>query len=162
MNKEQAIKWGLIAVGLYLIYEYAQSHGGFKSLLGFAAGDSPGGSALPPATTFTAASSSSAPATTHAPATTAAATLDMTGLTVTRDVNDSLAGTVKINGVPIRLAIIQADGRIFDNAGQEVTSSLASQGINVDQIRAAFTAAGAGLGMFAPLGARFGSAYWLM
>jgi hypothetical protein len=176
VNKEQAIKWGLILAGVYLIYEYAQSHGGFKAMFGYlTSGDSPG-APLPTPTTFTAAAAK-APGVTDAQAAaiTAArvaeanktmgpspATLDLTGLVVSKDINDSLAGTLKINGQPVRLAIIQADGRIFNNAGEDVTTSLAAQGVNVDALRSAFARAGAGLGMFAPLGARFGSAYWLM
>jgi hypothetical protein len=166
MNKEQLIKWGLVLAGLYLIYEYAQSHGGFAALLGQtpAAG---GGDKLPEPKTFVQSSAgqqqqqqTTTTTQTHdTPPVTA--TVDLTGLVVTKDINDSLAGTVKINGVPTRLAIIQADGRIFDNSGQEVTTKLAGQGIDVDKLRAAFTAAGAGLGMFAPMGNR-PRGYWLM
>lgn len=165
MNKD-LIKWGLILVAAYLVYKYVEEQGGIDALFGGAPKNYP----LPPASTTTSTDSHGAttaaphdtPTTDHPGAQTQAppATLDMTGLKVARDVNDSLAGTVKINGVPTRLAIITADGRIFNDAGQEVTASLASQGIDVNALRGAFQAAGANLaGLNALDGRRYVSPY---
>lgn len=64
--------------------------------------------------------------------------LDLTGLSTRPDVNDSLTGTVKINGIPTTLSIIKTDGRIFDTSGQEVTSILVSKGVDVNALRNAF------------------------
>jgi hypothetical protein len=69
--------------------------------------------------------------------------LDVTGLTVQPDVNDSLTGTVKINGIPTRLSIITASGQIYDSTGQEITSALQSQGVDIAALRTAFVNAGA-------------------
>jgi hypothetical protein len=71
--------------------------------------------------------------------------LDMTGLVVEPDVNDSLSGTVKINGIPIRLSIITTDGRIFDGTGTDVTARLQGQGVDVAALRGAFENAASGL-----------------
>ncbi len=68
-------------------------------------------------------------------------TLDLTGLVTSADVNDSLTGTVKINGVDTRLSIITSDGRIFNTAGSEITSDLIAKGIDVNYLRTAFIAA---------------------
>jgi hypothetical protein len=69
----------------------------------------------------------------------------MAGLVVVPDVNDSLTGTVKLNGVPTRLSIITASGQIYDSSGQEITSALQSQGIDIVALRTAFASAGAGV-----------------
>ena len=67
--------------------------------------------------------------------------LDLTGLVTRPDVNDSLTGTVKINGTPTTLSVIKADGRIFDTSGQEVTQVLVNKGVDVNALRAAFLGA---------------------
>lgn len=148
MNKD-IIKYALLALGAYLVYKYAQEHGGFSSLLGGTTSAHTGTTTTTitqPGTTYT------PPVTTYTPP---VPVIDLTGLTVFPDINGSLTGYVKINGVPTRLAIIQADGRIFDASGQEVTASLAARGIDINALRAAFasapqTAALSGLGAWGP------------
>ena len=140
MNKD-LIKYFLLGLGIYLVYKYVEDHGGIEALLGMGTAAAP-----PPATT-------QPPATTPPPIPTTqpintiqpVAVLDMTGLVVVPDVNDSFTGTVKINGVPTRLSIITADGRIFNSAGQEVTGNLQAQGVDVAALRSAFANAGGSL-----------------
>jgi len=157
MNKD-IIKYALIAVGAYLVYRYVQAQGGIDGLLG--GGTTPIQTAQPAPYHYDQPATYTPPATTS-PTYTPPPALDLTGLVVTRDINNSLAGTVKILGVPTRLAIIQPDGGIYDNSGSEVSTQLAAKGVNLDELKAAFTAAGAGLAGFAPAYRR-GSAIWLM
>ncbi len=143
MNQKDLIKWGLIALGAYLVYRYIQDHGGIDGIFGglgpavphpgITPGVTPGMPAIP-------AGPGAAPAGANPPAH-QVPVLDMSALVVTPDVNDSLSGTVKINGVPIRLSIITADGRIFDTSGSEISDRLQSQGIDIVAIRNAFQAA---------------------
>ncbi len=152
MNQKDLIKYGLIVVAGYLVYKYVQDHGGFSAMLGqtLPAGTAPSPGVAPPGL----------PTNTN-PAKPAAG-LDLTGLVVVKDVNNSLTGTVRINGVPVRLAIIQTDGRIFDGSGAEVTQALTDQGVDIAKLRQAFTAAGSGLtGYYAPP-MRGGGPVWLM
>ncbi len=151
MNQKDLIKYGLILVAGYLVYKYVQENGGFAAMLGQSlpgAGPSPIPPGQPAATP-----AATSPAPPHA-------ALDLTGLVVVKDINNSLTGTVKINGVPVRLAIIQTDGRIFDGSGAEVTQALADEGVNVAQLRQAFTAAGAGLAGYPQR--TYGTPVWLM
>lgn len=163
MNKD-IIKYGLLALGAYLVYKYVQDQGGLSAVMGIITGTSP--AAHPPVT------QTYVPVGTHPVATTPPVytppvytppvvnvpILDLTGLVVARDINDSLAGTVKIAGQPIRLAIITSTGGIYDNSGQEVSATLAARGVDLNQLRTAFQVAGMGLSGFAPTRA---SAYWL-
>ena len=144
MNQKDAIKWGLILLGAYLVYKYVEQNGGFAAVLGQVTGTP----APAPVTGQTQTSS-----------TAATPILDTTGLTVVKDINNSLKGTVKIKGVPISLAIIQPNGGAYNDQGQEVTNDLIAEGVDINALRAAFTQAGQGLGMFAP--AWQGSAAWL-
>lgn len=139
MNQKDAIKWGLILLGAYLVYKYIEEQGGISAVLGQVTGT---GIPVPsPTQTQTPAASVAAPS---------VPILDVTGLTVVKDINNSLKGTVKIKGVPTSLAIIQPNGGVYNDQGQEVTNDLAAEGVDLNQLRAAFTQAGAGLGMFAP------------
>lgn len=147
MNQKDLIKYALIALGAYLVYKYVEENGGFAAVIGQVTGTPA------PAPAVTATQTPAATTSTSAP------TLDVTGVTVVKDINNSLKGTVKINGAPMSLAIIQTDGRIFNDQGQEVTNDLAAEGVDLNALRAAFTQAGQGLGMFAP--AWVGSAAWL-
>ena len=90
------------------------------------------GATAPTTTTY-----APAPAATSAPA----AVLNTTGLKVHPDVNNSLTGTVSINGQPMTLAVIQTDGRVFNSNGQDITQSLSAMGIDVNALRAAFATA---------------------
>lgn len=153
MNQKDLIKYGLMLVAGYLVYKYIEDHGGFAAMLGQALPS--GAGATPPGATV----SAPAPQTSPAPAQTAG--LDLTGLVVVKDINNSLTGTVKINGVPVRLAIIQTDGRIFDGSGAEVTQALSDEGVDIAKLRQAFAAAGQGLtGMYPP--PMRGGPVWLM
>jgi hypothetical protein len=170
MNQKDLIKWGVIALGAYLVWKYIQDHGGIDGLLGTGVSAHPAVTGTHPAVTAppTGAGTNAPPppappATIPPPPQTippAAPLLDMTGLVVIPDVNDSFTGTVKINGIPVRLSIITADGRIFDSSGTEVTDSLTARNIDVVALRTAFQNAGAGLTGMTGLG-RFTPA-WLM
>ncbi len=152
MNQKDLVKYGLMLVAGYLVYKYVQDHGGFSAILGQTL---PGAAPGLPAPGLPAPGAATPPAGQHA-------ALDLTGLVVVKDVNNSLTGTVRINGVPVRLAIIQTDGRIFDGSGAEVTQALTDQGVDIGKLRQAFTAAGQGLtGMFPPP-MRAGGPVWLM
>ena len=141
MNQKDLIKWGVVALGAYLIWKYVQDHGGIEGLLGTSVVAAPG---THPIVTAPGPAASGVTPSTNPPATQPANTiqpvpvLDLTGLTVMADVNDSLTGVVKINGVPVRLSIITSDGRIFDNSGSDVSASLQSRGIDVAALRTAF------------------------
>ena len=145
MNKD-LIKYGLLLAGAYLIWKYIEDHGGLAAVMGGTATLPPPG-VTPPVVQ---------PPTTQPPTIKtippAPGVLDLTGLVTHADVNDSLTGTVKINGVPTTLSIITADGRIFDGTGSEVTAILVAKGVNVDALRQAFTAnqslSGLGAGYF--------------
>ena len=150
MNSKDLIKYGIIAVGVYLIYRYVQTQGGLERLLGMTPGTAPGVTPPPPAP-------GTSTGTTPPPPT--PPVLDTSGLSVVPDVNDSLTGYVKINGQPIKLSIIQTDGRIFDVNGQEVTGALQSQGVDIVALRSAFASAG---GLGAIVMARPRTPYWLM
>ncbi len=159
MNQKDLIKYGLLALGAYLIWEYIQKNGGISGLFGTTAAAGtipivPGTTAsVPPLTSIL----PNAPATPTPPQ---VPILDMTGLTVAPDINASLTGTVKLNGIPTRLSIITASGQIYDSTGQEVTATLQSQGVDIVALRTAFQNAGAGVsGLGAVL--RFTPA-WLM
>jgi hypothetical protein len=152
MNSKDLLKYALIAVGAYLIYEYLQAHGGLAGVFGStaSAGTLPvipnTGTSMPIASTI--GTTPAQPAATSTPSTPpppAAPVLDMTGLTVVPDINDSLTGTVKLNGVPTRLSIITASGAIYDSTGTEITSALQSQGIDIVALRTAFQNAPAGV-----------------
>jgi hypothetical protein len=171
MNQKDLIKWGVIALGAYLVWKYVQDHGGIEGLLGTTVSAHPTTTGTHPAVTAppttgtgtgTNAPPPAPPATPPPPQTIppAAPLLDMTGLVVIPDVNESFTGTVKINGIPVRLSIITADGRIFDSSGTEITDSLTARGIDVVALRTAFQNAGAGLTGMSGLG-RFTPA-WLM
>jgi len=148
MNQKDLIKYGLIALGVYLVWKYVQDHGGIEGLFGglgptvphpgITPGVTPG---VPAVASPPGAVPANPPATQPVNRIQPVPVLDMTGLTVMQDINDSLTGVVKINGVPIRLAIITADGRIFDNSGSEVSDKLQSQGIDIVALRNAFQAA---------------------
>jgi hypothetical protein len=151
MNQKDLIKYGLIALGVYLIYEYIQKNGGISGLFGttVSAGTGPlvpiPGISMPIAATIGTPAQTTPqnpPASTQPPP---APVLDMTGLVVTPDINDSLSGTVKLNGVPTRLTIITASGQIYDATGQEITSTLQSEGVDIVGLRTAFANAGAGV-----------------
>jgi hypothetical protein len=172
MNQKELIKYGLIALGAYLVWKYVQDHGGIEGLLGTSVSPHPGCPAgqqlgsdgkcftIPvnarPGTTPDTAPPPIPPQPCPDGQYRSAAgqclsiptrrvqpvpVLDMSGLVVMQDVNDSLSGTVKINGIPIRLSIITGDGRIFDSNGSEVADSLQSQGIDIVALRNAFQAA---------------------
>jgi hypothetical protein len=149
MNQKDLIKYALIALGVYLIYEYLQKNGGLAAVFGTTVGPSPvvpvPGISTPIASTI--GTTPAQPTATSTPAAPAPAppVLDMTGLTVTPDVNDSLTGTVKLNGVPTRLSIITATGQIYDSTGTEITSTLQSEGVDIVGIRTAFANAGSGI-----------------
>jgi hypothetical protein len=162
MNQKDLIKYGLLALGAYLIWEYIQKNGGISGLFGTTAAAGPipivpGATAGVPSLTNILPN---APATPTQPAA-QVPILDMTGLVVAPDINDSLTGTVKINGIPTRLSIITASGQVYDSTGQEVTAELQSQGVNIVALRTAFANAG-GVGV-SGLGAmlRF-TPSWLM
>ncbi len=149
MNQKDLIKYALIAIGAYLIYEYIQKNGGLSGIFGTtaAAGTGPkpcgAGQVLNAAGQCIAAPVDMGSGTgtgTGAGGGTAPKppVLDMTGLTVVPDVNDSLSGVVKINGIPTKLSIITASGQIYDATGSEVTATLQGQGIDVVAIRTAF------------------------
>lgn len=144
MNQKDLIKYGLLALGAYLVWKYLQDHGGIDGLFGTAVPHPSTGTttgtmtgATPPAVTGTVP-----PGQTIAPT-----VLDMTGLVVVPDINDALSGTVRINGVPTRLSIITGDGRIFNTSGQEVTAPLQAQGVDIIALRSAFANAGGLAGM---------------
>jgi hypothetical protein len=146
MNSKDLIKYGLIALGAYLIYEYIQKNGGLSGIFGTTA--AAGGTGTLTAAQIAAANAAAAAAantgggtTTGGGGTTTNTTppvLDMTGLAVHPDVNSSLTGVVKINGIPTTLSIITASGAIYDSSGNEVTSELQSEGIDVVALRTAF------------------------
>jgi hypothetical protein len=153
MNSKDLLKYALIAVGAYLIYEYLQKNGGISGLFGStaSAGTTPCGAGFTlnaagqciaiPATTGGGSTTGSGANTGGGGTTTNTPTppvLDMTGLTVTPDINDSLTGVVKINGVPTKLSIITASGAIYDSTGTDVTASLQGQGIDIVALRTAF------------------------
>jgi hypothetical protein len=141
MNSKDLIKYGLIALGAYLIYEYIQKNGGLAGIFGSTAAAGTTGTltaAQIAAAAAAAAATSTPPATAPASHPPTPPVLDMTGLTVVPDVNDSLTGTVKLNGVPTRLSIITASGAIYDTSGQEITSALQSQGVDIVALRTAF------------------------
>lgn len=144
MDEKQIIKWGLIALGVYLVYEYIQTNGGFAAVLGTGTNTTTCGTGL----VLNAAGQCIAASTANTGSTTSTNTntatppvLDMTGLSVVPDVNSSLTGTVKINGVPTRLSIITATGEIFNSSGQDITASLQGEGVDVVSLRTAFQAA---------------------
>ena len=136
MNKNTVILIAVGGVGVYLAYKYADEHGyllkWFPSLFG---------PATPAPVEATQPLQVAGPAGGGAASPAGVKLIDTTGLVVTDDINDSLAGTVLIKGAPTRLAIIQTDGRIFDSTGQEVTAALSAMGIDVDALRAAFAGA---------------------
>jgi hypothetical protein len=150
-------------VGLYLTYKYLDENGylvkWFPDIFGPPAAippatgstnptPAPGATATPPASNVTPINTP--PASSNPPSSIVAPLLDLSNLVVHADINDSFTGVVKINGKPVTLAIIQTDGRIFNDKGQEVTAALQTQGVDVNALRAAFTAAGSlsGLGDF--------------
>ncbi len=154
MNQKDLIKYALIALGAYLIYEYIQKNGGISGIFGTTAAAGTGpvvpppGISMPNASAIGPAVSHGTPLTTPIttpPPTPAPPVLDMTGLTVVPDINDSLTGTVKLNGVPTRLSIITASGAIYDSNGQEITSTLQSEGVDIVALRTAFANAGSGV-----------------
>jgi hypothetical protein len=160
MNQKDLIKYGLLALGAYLIYKYIQDHGGIEGLLGTTALATPQPAVTTGAPITTGGPTGATQTTQPTNTTQQLPVLDVTGLVVVPDVNGSFTGTVKINGVPIRLSIITVDGRIFDGSGQEVTGSLQSQGVDIAALRTAFANAGQGLsGLGATM--RFAPA-WLM
>ena len=143
MNSKDLIKYGLLALGAYLIYRYIENNGGISGLFGTTAA----AGTTPPLTAAQIAAANAAAAATAAAAgttgagggtTTTPPVLDTTGLVVHPDVNDSLTGVVKINGIPVTLSIITASGQIYDNTGTEVTAHLQSQGIDIVALRTAF------------------------
>jgi len=137
MNQKDLIKYGLLALGAYLIYRYIQDHGGIEGLFGPTSSPVPG--IVPPATTGTPGTPAVYPTGPRVESPSwRPPVLDMAGLVVTPDENKSLSGTVKINGVPVRLSIITADGRIFDATGQEVTASVQASGVDIVALRTAF------------------------
>lgn len=148
MNQKDLIKWGVVAALVYFGWRYLQDHGGFNALLG--SGVPAGTGAHPAVSTVPPAGTTTQPVNT----TQQVPVLDFNGLVVARDVNDSLTGTVKINGVPVRLSIITADGRIFDSTGSEVTAALQGQGVDVAALRGAFQNAGSSLAGLGTVGGR--------
>ncbi len=140
MNQKDLIKYGLLALGAYLVWKYIEDHGGISAVLGTSTGATPGtqpvaGSLLPyPVSTQPSHTDTIQP--TNTPPKPPA--LDTTGLVLTPDINGSFTGTVKINGVPTQLSVIAADGRVFDTSGAEVTSSLQAAGVDLSALRAAF------------------------
>jgi hypothetical protein len=140
VNKD-IIKYAVLALGAYLVWRYIQDHGGIDGLFGSPLQPLPKSPATAPALPVPGQVNVIQPG---------PQVLDLTGLVTHPDVNDSLTGTVKINGVPTTLSIIQADGRIFGTAGTEVTDILAAKGVNLDQLRQAFQRAQgvAGLGAY--------------
>lgn len=170
MNKD-LIKYGLIALGAYLLWKYIEDQGGLAHLFGTVTGgtdakaladaaakaaadaaanptDAAKAAAAAAAAAAKAAADAQAAADSKVAAThQSAPALDLTGLVVSQDINDSLAGIVKINGVPVRFAIIKSTGGIYDNSGVEVSAQLAAQGVDINQLRAAFTAAAASQGL---------------
>lgn len=159
MNQKDFIKYALLIFGGYLIYKYVQDHGGLEGIFGTvtaaAPGQHPAVTAPAGATTPGATAPTPPPPQAPPPPRTiepVAPLLDLTGLVVVPDVNDSLTGTVKINGIPVRLSIITADGRIFDSSGAEVTDSMTQRGIDVVALRTAFIQAGQGLSGLGRLG----------
>lgn len=153
MDEKQIIKWGLIALGAYLVWEYIQTNGGLSAVLGTtatAATTCPTGYILvsgqcvaaQPATTTIPAGTTTG---TTPPATTAPPVLDITGLVVSPDINSSFTGSVKINGVPTTLSIITGTGQIFDASGADITATLQGEGVDIVGLRTAFANAGAGL-----------------
>ncbi len=145
MNQKDLIKYGLLALGAYLVWKYIEDHGGLSAVLGTVTAPPTQPVVTPPGHTDT-IQPTTKPPTLQPPV------LDMAGLTVEPDINDSLSGTVKINGVPIRLSIITGDGRIFDSSGAEVTASLEASGVDVVALRTAFANAGAGMSGFVSSG----------
>lgn len=143
MNQKELIKWGVIALGAYLVYRYIQDHGGIEGLLGTGTGVAPGITPSPRA--FVSESTNPSETPTHTNTIQPVQILDMTGLVVTPDINDSLSGTVKVKGIPIRLSIITADGRIFDSSGSEVGPALQAQGVDIAALRNGFIQAASGL-----------------
>ena len=89
MNQKDLIKYGLLALGAYLIWEYIQKNGGISGLFGTTAAAGtipiiPGTTAsVPPLTSIL----PNAPATPMPPAP-QVPILDMTGLVVAPDIND--------------------------------------------------------------------------
>ena len=162
MNQKDLIKWGLLALGAYLIYRYIEEQGGISNLFGattgtgtkcgtgfvlnaagqcIAASTSTGTGSGAGTGTGTGAGAGSGSGSGSGGGTTTTATppvLDMTGLTVVPDINNSLTGSVKINGVPTRLSIITDSGAIYDSTGTEVTAALQAQGIDIVALRTAF------------------------
>jgi hypothetical protein len=142
MNQKDLIKYALIALGAYLIYEYIQKNGGLSGIFGTTA--AAGGTGTLTAAQIAAAAAAKAAADAAAANTGGGApppkppVLDMTGLTVVPDVNDSLTGVVNINGVPTKLSIITASGQIYDSTGSEITSVLQGEGIDVVALRTVF------------------------
>jgi hypothetical protein len=134
---------GIGGVGVYLLYKGGYLQEWLPGVFGLPT--IPAGT--PPATQPTGQTTQQQPAANQPVQNKPAAppVLDLTGLTVVPDINDSLKGTVKVNGKPTSLAIIQTDGRIFNDQGQEVTDALAAAGVDLALLRNAFTAAGAGL-----------------
>jgi hypothetical protein len=61
---------------------------------------------------------------------------------VTPNVNNSLTGMVSVKGgTPQNVTIIQSNGHAYNTSGQDITSSLTSQGVNVPALLAAMQAA---------------------
>ncbi len=139
MNQKDLIKYALIAIGAYLIYEYIQKNGGLSGIFGTTAAAGTTGTLTAAQIAAANAAAAAAAANTGGGAPPAKPpVLDMTGLTVVPDVNDSLTGVVKINGVPTKLSIITASGEIYDSTGSDVTSTLQGEGIDVVGLRTAF------------------------
>ncbi len=119
---------------------YAYIQGWFSSLFGSTTTSAP-----PATTTPTIPTPTSTIITTPLPPTPTTHILDITGLVVIPNINGSFTGTVQIDGNPVTLSIISSDGRIFDTSGQEITGTLASEGIDVSLLRSAFLTAGASI-----------------
>ena len=76
-----------------------------------------------------------------APVAQAQVTVSTGGLTVTQDINNSLTGTVTINGVATQLSVIEGSGQIYDTNGNNITQQLSQQGVDVGSLINAFASA---------------------
>jgi len=142
---------GIAGVGLWWLYEqgYLYQWTGMASL-------APSGTVptTTPTTTTTTApvtttTTTTAPPTTTQPTTPSAATFQIVGA-VTPNINNSLTANVSINGgSPMNITIIQSGsqaGTAWNTSGQNITSQLTAQGVNVAAILKAFQAAYSGSG----------------
>jgi len=130
----EVVKWGLIGVGGYLLYNY------YVNSQTPAATTTPAGAAPPQASTPPATTQPSAPPASTPPPPAASVAIVGAVTNLGPNFSNALKANVSINGAVQSISIIPG-GDAYNSAGQDISSALAAQGVNVQSLYAKMLAA---------------------